>query len=83
MHRGFMKENIQRSIENKLDTSFVGRQLHYFTSVTSTMEVARNLAREGAPEGTVVIAEKQTAGRGRLGRVWLTPKGNLAINDDF
>jgi BirA family biotin operon repressor/biotin-[acetyl-CoA-carboxylase] ligase len=75
-----MKDNIQRTIENKLDTGFIGRQLHYFKSVTSTMKVARNLARDGAPEGTVVIAEKQTTGRGRLGRVWLTPKGNLAIS---
>jgi len=75
-----MQENIQTLIESQLETSFVGRQLHYFTAVTSTMEVARNLARAGTPEGTVVIAEKQTAGRGRLGRTWLTPEGNLAIS---
>src|SRR5439155_23352590 len=41
----------------------------------STQHVARDLARAGAPEGTIVIAERQTAGRGRLGRQWHSPTG--------
>lgn len=44
------------------------------------MEVARREAQRGAPEGTVVIADEQTAGRGRLGRTWLTPKDNIALS---
>ncbi len=51
----------------------LGRTIHYFDSVDSTNTVARTLAADGAAEGTVVIAEAQTQGRGRLGRTWLSP----------
>ena len=51
------------------------RRVHWFADVDSTQRVARDLARGGAPEGTVVIAERQTAGRGRLGRRWHSPAG--------
>lgn len=44
------------------------------------METARELARKGAAEGTVVIAGTQTAGRGRLARTWLSPEGSLAMS---
>jgi BirA family biotin operon repressor/biotin-[acetyl-CoA-carboxylase] ligase len=50
-----------------------GRDIRYFESVTSTNTVARQLAIDGAGEGTVVIAEAQSQGRGRLGRVWASP----------
>lgn len=68
------------SIRRQLNTRFIGQQLHYYHSLTSTMEVARKAAIEGATEGTVVIADEQTSGRGRLGRTWLSPEGNLAIS---
>lgn len=47
--------------------------LHYFRSVTSTNDVAARLADSGAAEGTVVLADAQSAGRGRLGRTWFSP----------
>ena len=47
----------------------------YFPSVTSTNEVLRQLAQFGAPSGTAVIADAQTAGRGRLGRTFQSPAG--------
>lgn len=47
-------------------------RLHYFSSIGSTMQEAARLASEGAPHGTIVIAEEQTAGTGRLGRSWLS-----------
>src|SRR3990172_8195117 len=47
--------------------------------VTSTMDVLAELAEDGAPEGTVVIADHQTAGRGRLSRSWLAPPGTALL----
>jgi BirA family biotin operon repressor/biotin-[acetyl-CoA-carboxylase] ligase len=51
------------------------RDVHWLARVDSTQRVARDLARSGAAEGTAVIAEEQTAGRGRLGRRWHSPAG--------
>jgi BirA family biotin operon repressor/biotin-[acetyl-CoA-carboxylase] ligase len=45
------------------------------SSVTSTMDVARHLAEAGAPEGTTVVADEQTAGRGRVNHTWYSPPG--------
>ena len=53
----------------------VGWRIHYFNEVASTQRVAAEMADEGAASGTVVIAELQTAGRGRLGRSWHSPSG--------
>lgn len=63
------------TVERRLTTRFVGRSLVYLTSTTSTQDVARAEAERGAPEGTAVLAEEQTAGRGRLGRAWVSPAG--------
>ena len=59
--------------------NFPGREsyIHYLPEVESTMDIARELAREGCPEFTVVIAERQRKGRGRLKRVWLSADGGL------
>lgn len=58
-----------------LQTEFIGRNIHFEETVESTQKIAARLVYEGAPEGTVVIAEEQTAGRGRLSRPWHSPKG--------
>lgn len=52
-------------------------RLAAFDSLSSTSDEARRRAREGAPEGTVVTARVQTAGRGRQGRRWVSAPGNL------
>ena len=54
-------------------------RIHYFPEVDSTMDVARELAKQGADEGTVVIAESQSHGRGRLSRKWLSPRGGIYV----
>jgi len=53
------------------------QRIHYFPAIGSTMDAARELAKKGAGEGTVVIAEAQTRGRGRLSREWLSPEGGI------
>src|ERR671919_548939 len=58
-----------------LNTRDIGRVIHHFESLPSTNEQAHQLAQEGASHGEVVIAEQQTAGRGRRGRSWISPAG--------
>lgn len=55
-------------------TQFIGKKIYYFESLASTMNLAMQLGLQGAPCGTVVLAEHQARGRGRLGRHWLSPK---------
>lgn len=67
------------SISRELATDFIGQNLFYFASVTSTNDIARQQALGKSPEGTAVIAERQTSGRGRLKREWVSPEGNIAV----
>jgi len=66
-----------KALQEGLITRFVGRRLEYRPVLSSTQDLARRLARAGAPEGTVVLAGRQTAGRGRLGRSFVSPTGGL------
>lgn len=52
-----------------------GADLHFYSSVGSTNDIAERLARAGACEGTTIVADEQTAGRGRRGRAWFSPPG--------
>ncbi len=54
-----------------------GYQLHHIDCLGSTNDEATQMARQGAPSGTVVMADRQTNGRGRLGRRWVSPLGNF------
>ncbi len=56
-------------------TRWVGQRLDIYSEIDSTNRVAEELAQSGAPEGTVVLADAQTAGRGRLGRSFHSPPG--------
>lgn len=58
-----------------LQTRCFGQRVFYFDRTGSTNDELSRLAREGAGEGTLVIAEQQTAGRGRRGRTWHSPAG--------
>jgi len=55
-------------------------QIEELDEVPSTQDVARQLAEEGAPEGTVVVASSQLQGRGRGGRTWSSPRGGLYMS---
>jgi BirA family biotin operon repressor/biotin-[acetyl-CoA-carboxylase] ligase len=67
------------SIQIALSTRVFGRKLAYLPSTHSTNDVAKDMAAQGALEGTVVLAEEQSAGRGRLGRRWLAPPGTCIM----
>ena len=61
-------------ITRQLCTLFIGKKIYYFDNIASTMDAAAELALKGAPEGTLILAEAQNRGRGRLGRSWSSPK---------
>src|SRR5499433_2498509 len=63
------------SIRAGLAAPTVARQLYLFGQVSSTNRVLKQMAISGAAEGTVVLAETQTAGRGRMGQPWFSPPG--------
>jgi len=67
---------LANEIRERLETRVFGKQdIVYFQETDSTNLRAKSLADRGAPEGTVVIAESQTEGRGRRGRTWFSPAG--------
>lgn len=68
-------------IKPRLKARVIGSRIVHLEQTGSTADEARRLIESGVTEGTVVIAEKQTAGRGRLGRVWKTPAGqSIAVS---
>ena len=67
-----MNENELKSIMN---TKWAGQELVYFDSIDSTNTKAKELAEEGYPNGTLVVADYQRAGKGRRGRTWESPSG--------
>lgn len=69
------------ALSSQLSTRFLGRPLHFFDTIDSTNIYAARLARDGETEGSVVIADAQTGGKGRLGRSWVSPPGvNLYLS---
>lgn len=58
-----------------LKTEIIGSSVHFSETLGSTNSKALELARGGAEEGTVVVSDSQTSGRGRLGRTWVSPPG--------
>ncbi len=62
-------------LNTMLHTNWLGRRLAYFDTVDSTNNQARRMAEEGAAHGTLVVADCQTAGKGRRGRAWISPPG--------
>lgn len=69
------------ALKQSLHTRVIGRQLRYWPEVDSTNAMALRLAAEGAPDGTVVLADAQHKGRGRAGKSWYSPPGlNLYLS---
>jgi BirA family transcriptional regulator, biotin operon repressor / biotin---[acetyl-CoA-carboxylase] ligase len=66
-------------IQRNLHSTIVGRAIEYYAQAGSTNELARRHARAGHPQGLVVVANAQTAGRGRMGRAWPAPPGSSLL----
>ena len=62
-------------IKAGLNTSLIAHQIYYYPEVDSTNSKAKTIATQGAPDGTLVLAEHQTRGQGRLSRTWVSPPG--------
>ena len=67
-------------LRSGLYTAVIGRSLRFYQSTPSTMDDAAQWARQGAQDGAVVVAETQTASRGRRGRRWVSDAGNLYLS---
>jgi BirA family biotin operon repressor/biotin-[acetyl-CoA-carboxylase] ligase len=74
-----LSELSAESIKRGLKTELIGQSIVCYSSTGSTNEVLKELAGQGVPEGTLVIADEQTAGKGRLGRKWLAPPGTSLL----
>lgn len=74
--KGYRLEDDSDSLQPWTFARYQGR-VHFFPETTSTMDTAMGLARQGCPDFTVVVAERQHAGRGRLQRTWLSGNGGL------
>jgi BirA family biotin operon repressor/biotin-[acetyl-CoA-carboxylase] ligase len=68
---------LPEEIWSMCDLTVLGSKIHYYSVTGSTNEDAKKMAQEGAPDGTIVIAEKQQKARGRMGRAWNSPDGGL------
>ena len=71
---------LPEEVDLGLDTEFMGREIIHYDEVQSTNQIAKDQAENNAPEGTVVIAEKQSAGKGRIGRKFSSPKGGIWLS---
>ena len=70
-------------ITDGLKTKFLGRRAYYFDTIDSTQNFAQKIASNPKENGTVIISQQQTGGRGRLGRKWLSPRGGIWLSIIF
>ncbi len=74
---------LPQEIQRGLSTNYIGKEIYYFPELKSTNIIAKEKAlhrAEGIGEGTLIIAERQSAGKGRLGRKWFSPVGGIWLS---
>ena len=64
-------------ITRDLKTEVIGKRVYYFEEIDSTQDFAEQIASDKREDGTIIIAERQTSGKGRLSRKWMSPKGGI------
>lgn len=82
------EQQAQNKILESLETKWMGKELYYYSQVTSTNVLAKAKIQEGGGNGLLVVAEEQSEGKGRRGRNWQSPKGEavymtLGLKPDF
>ena len=70
----------QIEIEKEIKTALLGKKVYFFEEITSTNDYAKDMANNIQEEGTIVIANNQTKGRGRLERAWISDKGGIFLS---
>ena len=68
---------IFEEVYRNIDTEIIGKNIHYFKTIGSTNNYCKKLMKEGVSEGTIVVSDIQTQGRGRKDRFWYSPSGGL------
>ncbi len=74
---------IPQEVQRGLSTTYIGKKIYYFPELESTNIAAKEKAlhrAEGMSEGTLIITERQSAGKGRLGREWFSPAGGIWLS---
>jgi len=74
---------LPQEIQRGLFTNYIGKKIYYFPELKSTNIIAKEKALHRAEEineGTLIIAERQSAGKGRLGREWFSPEGGIWLS---
>ena len=74
---------LPQEIQRGLSTNYIGKKIYYFPELKSTNIMAKEKSlhrEEGIDEGTLIIAERQSAGKGRLGREWFSPTGGIWLS---
>jgi len=74
---------LPQEIQRGLSTNYIGKEIYYFPELRSTNIMAKEKAlhgAEGIDEGMLIIAERQSAGKGRLGREWFSPAGGIWLS---
>ena len=67
-------------ITNGLKTKILGKKIYYFDTIDSTQNFAVEISEKNDENGSVIISQRQTSGRGRMGRKWITVKGGISMS---
>ena len=70
---------LPEEVQSGLNTEIIGKSIYHYMQTDSTNKIAKKFARENAADGTIVVAEEQTAGKGRLGRSFFSPKSKSIL----
>lgn len=67
-------------IKSNLETTFIGHNIFHFDNIDSTNKKAKELAKKDAVDGSLIISDEQSIGKGRFDRTWISPKGGLWLS---